>query len=123
MRKITAILILCISMILLASCGGNKGDDKDSSSKIPENPGNVYRVIAVDESAAPVQGVTVQFCSDQLCIMGETGEDGIAVFEDREEGSYTVHIYAVPEGFAEDTEEYKMPDTYGDLTITLKKAN
>lgn len=117
MKKLIAVLFLCMSIMMLAACGGS-----DSGSKIPENPGDVYRVITVDESGDPVKGVTIQFCSDTLCLMGETGDDGIAVFEDQEEGAYTAHVYAVPEGYAEDEKEYDMPETYGDITITIGKA-
>ena len=53
--------------------------------------------------------------------MAETSSDGIATFE-QEEGTYTVHIYKVPEGYAEDKTEYPAPETYGDVKVTLKAA-
>ena len=112
-------IILCMSMVVLAACGGS---GTDSGSSIPENPGNVYRVIVNDESGAAVQGVMIQFCSDSMCLMGETDADGIAAFEDQAAGAYTVHVYSVPDGYAEDTTEYAMPETYGDVNITLKAA-
>ena len=102
---------------MLAACGESAG-----SAAIPENPGNVYRVVVTDESGAPVQGVIVQFCSDMMCLMGETDADGIATFENQEEGAYTVHVYDVPEGFAEDATEYTAPENFGDVNITLKAA-
>ena len=117
MKKIITIaVILCMSMALLAACGGSGG-----GSSASDNPGNVYRVIVNDESGAAVQGVMVQFCSDQMCIMGETDADGIALF-DQDEGAYTIHVYSVPEGYAEDATEYPVPETYGDVNITLKAA-
>lgn len=116
MRKKTWIPVLCMLLVLLAACG------KSPSSQTSENPGNVYRVITVDEKGEPVPGTALQFCSESLCVMGETGEDGIAVFEDREEGTYTVRILKVPEGYAEDKTEYAVPETFGDMTITLKAA-
>lgn len=122
MKKIIAILLLCITMTALTACGGGNGNNKDSSAKIPANPGDVYRVIALDEAGAPVPGVAIQFCSDTMCLMGETGEDGIAVFEDQAEGTYTVHIYQVPEGYAEDDTEYEVPQTYGDVKVVIKSA-
>ncbi|MBE6042096.1 MAG: hypothetical protein E7220_06200 [Clostridiales bacterium] len=119
MKKIIAAFVLCLCMIMMAACGGS-GGSSDSSS-ILENPGNVYRVVTVDESGAPGEGVALQFCSDQLCQMGKTDADGIAVFED-EEGTYTVHVYKVPEGYAEDNTEYPVPEQYGDVNITIKAA-
>lgn len=125
MKKLMAgFLILCISVAVLTACGGGGGNGSDSnaSPEISANPGDVYRVITVDENKAPVPGVMVQFCSDELCVMGETGDDGIVVFEDQAEGSYTVHIYSVPEGYAEDDTEYEVPEKYGDLTIVIAAA-
>ena len=118
-KMITLAIALCMGMATFASCGGS---GSDSAASVPENPGNVYRVIVTDESGAAVQGVMVQFCSDQMCLMGETGADGIATFENQEEGVYTVHVYSVPECFAEDATEYPAPETYGDVNITLKAA-
>lgn len=113
-KLITFAVILCMGMALLAACGGGGG------SSGTENPGDVYRVIVNDESGAGVQGVTVRFCSDEMCVMGETDESGIAVFKDQAEGKYTVHILKVPEGYAEDETEYAAPETYGDVTVTLR---
>lgn len=117
-KLITLAVILCMGMALFSACGS--GSKSDSGSSIPENPGNVYRVVVNDESGKGVQGVMVQFCSDQMCLMGETDADGIAVFEDQPEGTFTIHVYSVPEGYAEDATEYKVPEKYGDVNITLK---
>ena len=118
MKRITVLFVIALSVLVLAGCGGSSSN---SASSVPENPGNVYRVITVDESGAPVEGVAVQLCSDQMCLMAETSSDGIATFE-QEEGTYTVHIYKVPEGYAEDKTEYPVPETYGDVKVTLKAA-
>ena len=56
-----------------------------------------------------------------MCLMVETYADGIATF-DSEEGVYTVHVYMVPEGYADDETEYKVPEKHGDVYITLKAA-
>ena len=96
LKKIFSVFMLCMAVMILASCGGS------------------------DKSAV---GVNIQFCSDLMCIMGTTDADGIAAFPDQEAGAYTVHVFSVPEGYAEDATEYPMPETYGDLKITLKAAN
>ena len=121
-KLVTFAVILCMSMALFSACGGSGADNGASVPSVPENPGNVYRVIVNDESGAGVQGVMIQFCSDTMCIMGETDADGIAAFEGQEEGTYTIHVYSVPDGFAEDATEYSAPETYGDVSITLKAA-
>jgi hypothetical protein len=33
-----------------------------------------------------------------------------------------VHILNIPDGFATDDTEYKVPDHYGDMNVTLKPA-
>ncbi len=119
MKKFIAIMILCFSVMLLTACGG--GSKSAEQQVVSANGGNGYRVITCDESGAPVAGVMVQLCSDQLCQMGETDADGVAAFE-ADEGYYTVHVYAVPEGYAEDETEYPVPETYGDVNITIKTA-
>ena len=118
MKKIVAVMIIVAGVLMLSACGGS-GDK--SAAPVSKNPGDVYRVVTVDESGAPVEGVMVQFCSDQMCQMGETDSDGIAAFKS-DEGSYTVHVYDVPEGYAQDDTEYTAPETYGDVTITIKAA-
>ena len=112
MKKLISIMIISVmvlSVLALTACGG--GGSKASA----------YRVITSDESGAPVEGVNLQFCSDEMCQMGETGADGTAVFE-VSEGAYTVKVFSVPEGYAEDKTEYQAPETYGDINITLKAA-
>lgn len=120
MKKILILVsVICMSLVVLAACGGS---GSGGAASVPENPGDVYRVIVTDESGEAVQGVAVQFCSETLCLKGETDASGIATFENQEEGVYTVHVISVPEGFAEDETEYPAPEKYGDVTITLKAA-
>lgn len=115
-RAFAALFVVSLAFVLVA-CGSGSG----SGDAVPANPGNVYRVIALDESGAPVEGVAIQFCSDVMCYTGETDAQGIATFK-ADEGSYVVHVKRVPEGFAEDATEYEAPQTFGDVTITLKAA-
>lgn len=75
----------------------------------------------MDEDGNPVQGATIQFCSDIQCMMGKTDADGVAEF-DEAPGSYIVHLLKVPEGYAKDTTEYEAPAVPGDLTIVVKAA-
>ena len=93
MKKMKNILTLCIVLILtaglLAACGGKKAG---------------YEVLVNDGAGRPVSGVTVQFCSDTECILGTTGDNGIAAF-DKEAGKYTVHVLKAPESYARDDTE------------------
>ena len=104
-KPVRIFLVMCFSMAfcMLAGCIG--------SSK--------YEVLVKDEAGEPVSDVTIQFCSDTECILGTTDDNGIAVF-DNEAGSYTVHIFEAPEGYADDDTEYTAPAKPGRLTIVLK---
>lgn len=42
--------------------------------------GGEYNILVVDENDNPVPGVIVQFCTDTMCNLGKTKDDGIAVF-------------------------------------------
>ena len=125
MKKVLAVLMMCMTMMILAACGGGTGagsGQKATTAAAVEKAADMYRVVVKDEAGKPVEGVMVQFCSDQFCQMGETDADGIAAYPDSPEGAYHVKVYSVPEGYAEDTAEYPAPEKFGDVTITLKAA-
>ena len=83
----------------------------DENSNYPDGAsadrGNAteYRIICVDENGQPVAGCTVQFCSDDTCLLGKTDENGIAAFQEPP-GHYTVHLLKPPAGYAKDSTEY-----------------
>ena len=81
-----------------------------------------YRVLVKDEEGQPIEEVTVQFCDENACRLGETDEDGCAVFEVSEEKNYEIHVVDAPEGYAYDEEEViSAGDASSDTTIVLKK--
>ena len=82
----------------------------------------VYRVIVADADGNPVEGVAVQFCDDESCMFEMTDAEGAASFDMPEGDGYTVHILNVPDGFATDDTEYKVPDHHEDMHVTLKSA-
>lgn len=96
-------------------------DPKSSSAIDTTEEQNACRVIVVDDEGNPVAGVAVQFCSDTTCMMGKTDEKGTASFK-AEEGSHTVHVQKVPEGYEICTEEFEVPQDFSDVKIILKKA-
>ena len=85
------------------------------------NNEGVYRVIVTDSDGDFVPGVRVQFCSDSMCRMGKTDENGVAVFNAEEGTIYTVHVMKFPEGYVPNAEEYKTTETYCDVCIVLQK--
>ena len=84
------------------------------------NSDNLYRIRVVDDSLQPVEGVMVQFCSDENCSMGVTGSDGTTTF-DNPPGKYEVHVRKVPAGFEENTTTYTTEDQYSDMVIVIER--
>ncbi len=96
-----------------------ESEEEQVAARVETNNDSLYRVIVIDEDGSPVSGVTVQFCSETACMMGETDETGTAIFEEPM-GHYTVHILKAPEGYIVDEAEYPL-EAFADLTIYLYK--
>ena len=75
-----------------------------------------------EKNGNPVQGVTVQFCSEAECVLGKTDADGAASFDMPEGPGHEIHLLKVPEGFEKDGTTYSAPETYGDIVLVLNKA-
>lgn len=84
-----------------------------------ENQANAYRIFVVDQSANPVVGAMVQFCTADTCQIGKTDDNGMASF-DNPEGVYEVHILKVPKGYVKNDSLYTTPETYSDMTIVVE---
>ena len=93
---------------------------EEGTQAVANNEG-VYRVIVTDSDGDFVPGVRVQFCSDSMCRMGKTDENGVAVFNAEEGTIYTVHIMKFPEGYVPNAQEYKTTETFCDVCIVLQK--
>ena len=78
-----------------------------------------YQIQVVDPDGSPVEGVMVKFCSDEQCLVGKTGADGIAAF-DEPAGTYTAHLLKVPAGYEKDTTEYPLPETPDTVVLTVR---
>ncbi len=86
------------------------------------NSDNVYRVRVVDDALQPIEGVMVQFCSDENCNMGVTGSDGTTTF-DNPPGNYEVHVKKLPAGYEENTTTYTTEAQYSDMVIVVERAD
>ena len=130
MKKYISILlvaILCSS--ILAGCGGSgksiqqpAGETQKKAAQ-PEKTeeAGAYMVYVMDaETMAPVPGVRVQFCSDTLCRMGKTDENGVAMF-DSDPGTYTVHMMKAPDGYVKSEEEITLDKDNRKATYLLAK--
>lgn len=102
--------------VITAEAGAGKGG---ADAGVTANDAGMYRIYVADETGKPVEGATVQFCSDSSCLLGKTDAQGLASFAEPE-GNYTVHILKAPADFEKNTTEYTMPAAYSDLTVVLK---
>ena len=102
-KTLAMILMLCMMLTALGTCAFADGG---------------YQIQVVDEAGSPVEGVMVQFCSNEQCLVGKTDADGIAAF-DEPAGSYTVHLLKVPAGYAKDKTEYPAPETPDTVVLTV----
>lgn len=105
---------------MLAGVSGGSDPVTQENSSDPSR--NSYRIVIKDEAGKPVEGVSVQFCSDTACMMAKTDTQGTASF-DAEDGQYTVHVQKVPAGYALCPEEFEVPQDHSGLEITLKKPD
>lgn len=82
---------------------------------------DAYLIYVKDaETMAPMPGVNVQFCSDDLCQMGKTDENGVAAFHS-DPGTYTVHLMKAPDGYVNSTEEFTLDQDSREATYFLEK--
>lgn len=125
MKKYVSIMLIAIFCIsLLAGCGGSGKSDQQPAEETKERAAqpekteetgakenaadasadpNAYLVYVLDaETMAPIPGARVQFCSDTMCQMGKTDENGVTSFQ-ADPGTYTVHMLKVPEGYVYNT--------------------
>ena len=107
--------------IIASLLAGEEVSMPEKEEPVSANSDGVYRVIVRDADSNPVEGVAVQFCDDKTCMMAKTDADGVASYE-VPEGSYTVHILKVPEGYVKTNDEFKPLETYSDVFVVLEKA-
>lgn len=79
-----------------------------------------YVVKFVNAEGEPVAGVMTQICDDNVCMVIPSDENGISKHVGGP-GAYEVHVLMPPEGYERDENIYNLPETGGELTITLIK--
>ena len=92
----------------------------DVANTVSESQDILYNVYVTDENG-PVEGVTIQFCSDSCCKMGKTDENGVTSFSMPVGDVYDIHVLRVPEGYEKDPTLYHTTDGSNEVRIQLKK--
>ena len=106
-----------------AETGAKEDTAQDSAQAAADTAANsgAYLIYVLDaETMEPIPGVRVQFCSDSLCRMGKTDENGVAMF-DSEPGTYTVHMMKAPDGYVKSEEEITLDKDNRKATYLLAK--
>ena len=139
MKKLIALLLAAVMILGLCACGSNgdvttaPSNETEPTTPIttapvptetePEKTGTDYTVKVTDEGGNPVAGVKVQICdASNLCKAPKTtDENGIAVYENQEDGTYKAQLTKLPEGYeAEDMEAYYPFGSATEVTIVIK---
>lgn len=95
-------------------------DSTQAAADAAANPGDYLVFVKDAETMAPIQNVRLQFCSDSLCQMGKTDENGVAAFHS-DPGTYTVHLMKAPDGYVSSTEEFTLDQDTREATYFLEK--
>ncbi len=123
------LLVLCILMsalLLITSCGGTQDPvDTGSGTESGESGTNTdntpkYVITVLDEYELGVEGVTVQLCIGENCLMPvKTDANGNATFESELTGTAYVTINSVPDGYEKPREKVYLENGQTTLTIEL----
>ena len=89
--------------------------------KKAENKQEAYLVHVADQDGNPVEGVTVNFCTDTACVPKESDENGLITFTGAPD-AYHVQIIDAPDGYSWD-EDYEMYTAreYGEWVLRVRK--
>lgn len=111
MKKIVSLQLVLSIVLLLCACGTAstvKEEEKDQQKLV---------VHCVDENGSPVEGVSIQLCTDTSCFMTKSDAKGEALFDlvPIEANEYSVHVYKLPEN-------YEMPEK-SEIEITSYESD
>ena len=95
-------------------------DAAQSDADTTADPDTYLVYVRDAETMAPIPGARVQFCSDSMCRMGKTDENGLVSFHS-DPGTYTVHFMKCPEGYVNSTEEFTLDKDNREATYLLDK--
>ena len=145
MNKKLLIITILLTVIFAVSCNKEKNQNTDAKNTVTASPDitqdvstndNVsvvpspdegvtgkedeeYVFICRDQNNAPVKGVKLQICTEEICMMQESDENG----EVRYAGDfyqYDIHVYSVPKEYELVSEkDFKTEAKYGTYKILL----
>ena len=73
----------------------------------------------MDENGAPVSGVKIQVCTEEICVIIVSGDDGTAEYTEAPY-AYDIHILRYPEGYSlTSAEQFTSVEKYTEYSITF----
>ena len=145
MNKKLLILPILLIIIFAVSCNKENNENTDDKKNVTATPDIIqddspddavsaaptqdesitdkeneeYVFICLDQNNAPVKGVKIQICTEEVCMMQESDENG----EVRYAGDlyqYDIHIYSVPKGYELVSEkDFKTEEKYETFKIVF----
>jgi len=145
MNKKLLIITVLLTVIFAVSCNKEKNQNTDAKNTVTASPDitqdvstndtvsdepspdegvtgkedEEYVFICRDQNNAPVKGVKLQICTEEICMMQESDENG----EVRYAGDlyqYDIHVYSVPKEYELVSEkDFKTEAKYGTYKILL----
>ena len=145
MNKKLLVITILLTVIFTVSCNKEKNENTDAKNTVTASPNitqdvstndtvsdepssdegvtgkedEEYVFICRDQNNAPVKGVKLQICTEEICMMQESDENG----EVRYAGDlyqYDIHVYSVPKEYELVSEkDFKTETKYGTYKILL----
>ena len=105
---------------LLAFSGGREALSSWQANAAPQTAQARYQVVVTDAQGQPLAGAMVQLCTDTLCQVLQTNEQGQVDYSGAPY-AYQVHLLRAPQGFLVPAETFTLPAQGGSLTIALAR--
>ena len=95
-------------------------DNLSENETTTEPTATSYVFRCTDENGGPVEGVSLQICTDEACFLVKTGADGVAEYAE-EPLEYDVHVYKYGDVYDLVSDaEFTTDKEYGEYNIEFK---
>ena len=138
LKKILSLLLvicaLCVSVFMIASCGGNGDTDTNTNTETesdtntddvnpPEDETVVYKVYFQNQNGQPIEGIDAQICAESgLCLQSQISDaEGAMFFEYFQLEPFHVQVNSVPEGYIMPEEDIPFPDGRSTVVVTIQQ--
>ena len=120
--KPIALMLALFALLVLTSCkSASEEEVQMPSATAAAAPDWDIRIL--DDRGDPVSGARLQFCTDALCVMAVSDNEGRVDFNG-EKDAYEVHVLSLPAGYVYDeANAITVHKLDGSILITVTKAD